>query len=125
LNRMYPANLLRANGAYSSFLETREAWLESEQRAQESLRNRVRVEVEWLRRGPKARATKAKARIANAESLITRLEDSESRSRTASAGISFDATDRQTKRLVEVEDVSVTLGGREILRNVSFALNNG
>lgn len=125
LNRMYPGCLMRAKGSYSTFLEAREAWLESEQKAQESLRNRVRVEVEWLRRGPKARATKAKARIANAESLIARLEDSESRSRTATADISFDATDRQTKRLVELEGVSVTLGEREILRNVSFGLNNG
>ncbi len=125
LNRIYPGGLLRAKGSYSSFLETREAWLESEQRAQEGLRNRVRTEVEWLRRGPKARATKAKARIANAESLIARLEDSESRSRTSTAGISFDATDRQTKRLVELEGVSVTLGDRRILDNISFSLNNG
>jgi ATP-binding cassette subfamily F protein uup len=125
LNRMYPDGLLRVKGSYSTFLETREAWLESERRAQGGLRNRVRTEIEWLRRGPKARATKSKARIANAESLIARLEDSESRSRTATAGISFDATQRQTKRLIELEGVSVSLGGREILRNISFGLNNG
>jgi ATP-binding cassette subfamily F protein uup len=125
LNRIYPDGLLRAKGIYSTFLETREAWLESAERAQEALRNRVRTEVEWLRRGPKARATKAKARIANAEILIARLEDSESRSRTSTAGISFDATQRQTKRLIEFEGVSVALGGREILRNISFGLNNG
>src|SRR5579863_1517771 len=92
MNRIYPGGLLRAKGSYSKFLEDREAWLEAEQRAQEGLRNRVRIEVEWLRRGPKARATKAKARIDNANALIARLEDSESRSRAATAGISFDAT---------------------------------
>ena len=125
LNRMYPGNMLRAKGSYSSFLETREAWMESAQKAQEALRNRVKTEVEWLRRGPKARTTKSKARIGNAENLIARLEDSESRSRTATAGIGFDATQRQTKRLIELEEVSVILGGREILHDVSFVLNNG
>jgi ATP-binding cassette subfamily F protein uup len=125
LNRIYTDGLLRVKGAYSKFLEDREAWLEAEQRAQEGLRNRVRTEIEWLRRGPKARATKAKARIDNAHELIARLEDSESRSRTVTAGISFDATNRQTKRLIELDNVTVELGGREILRNVRFSLHNG
>ncbi len=125
LNRIYADGLLRVQGSYSKFLEAREAWVEWQQRAQEALRNRVRTEIEWLRRGPKARATKARARIHAANAMIAQLAESESRSRTATAGISFDATDRQSRRLIEMDGVSVTLGGREILRNVSFALNKG
>ncbi len=119
LNRIYADGLLRVKGTYSKFLEAREAYVEWQQRAQESLRNRVRTEIEWLRRGPKARATKAKARIDNANSLIAQLADSEARSRTATAGIAFDATDRQTKRLIELENVAVELGDRTILRRTS------
>jgi ATP-binding cassette subfamily F protein uup len=125
LNRIYSEGLLRVKGGYAKFLEDREAYVDWQQRAQESLRNRVRVEMEWLRRGPKARATKAKARIDNANSLISELRESESRSHTTSAGISFDATGRQTKHLVEVENAAVTLGGREILRGVNLILTNG
>src|SRR5580704_15079632 len=125
LNRIYSDGLLRVKGSYSQFLEAREAWLESEQRAQESLRNRVRTEIEWLRRGPKARATKAKARIDNANALIAQLQDSESRSSFLAAGIVFDATQRQTKRLIEMENAAVTLGDREILHGVSFSLTAG
>ena len=94
LNRMYSAGLLRVKGGYSEFLQEREAYVEWQQRAQESLRNRVAIEMEWLRRGPKARATKAKARIDNANSLIADLRDAEARSRVATAGIAFDATGR-------------------------------
>lgn len=125
LNRMYPDGLLRVKGGYSDFLEASEAWIESEQRVQESLRNRVRTEIEWLRRGPKARATKAKARIDNANALIAQLKDSESRSSSLSAGIAFDATQRQTKRLIEMDNAAVTLGDREILRGVRFSLTAG
>jgi ATP-binding cassette subfamily F protein uup len=125
LNRIYSGGLLRVKGSYSAFLEAREAWLESEQRAQESLRNRVRTEIEWLRRGPKARATKAKARIDNANALIAQLQDSESRSSVLSAGIAFDATQRQTKRLIEMENAAVRLGDREIVRGVTFSLTAG
>ncbi|MGD0912106.1 MAG: ABC-F family ATP-binding cassette domain-containing protein [Terracidiphilus sp.] len=124
-NRIYSEGLLRVKGSYSKFLKERDAYVEWQQRAQESLRNRVKIEMEWLRRGPKARATKAKARIDNANSLIAELRDSESRSRTATAGIDFDATGRQTKRLVEIDRASISLGDREILRNVSVNLTNG
>ena len=125
LNRIYSEGLLRVKGGYSKFLEGREAYVEWQQRAQESLRNRVRIEMEWLRRGPKARTTKAKARIDTANALIAELRDSESRSRTGAAGIAFDSTGRQTKRLVEIENAAVTLGDREILRGVNLVLTNG
>jgi ATP-binding cassette subfamily F protein uup len=98
--------------------------MESQMRVQESLRNRVRTEVEWLRRGPKARATKAKARIDNANALIGKLADVDARLRTSTASISFDATDRETKRLIELEDVSVAFEDREIVRNVNLLLTN-
>lgn len=125
LNRIYAAGSLRVSGAYSRFLETREAYIEWQQRAQESLRNRVRNEIEWLRRGPKARTTKAKSRIDTANAMIAELADSEARTRTGTAGISFDATGRQTKRLIEVDSAAVELGGRTILRDISFSLING
>ncbi len=125
LNRIYSEGLLRVKGGYSKFLENREAYVEWQQRAQESLRNRVRTEMEWLRRGPKARTTKAKARIDNANALITELREAESRTRTSTTDISFDASGRQTKRLVEIENAAVTLGDREILRGVSINLTNG
>ncbi len=125
LNRIYSNGLLRVKGGYSRFLEEREAYVEWQQRAQESLRNRVRIEMEWLRRGPKARTTKSKARIDSANALIADLRDSESRTRYATAGIAFDATGRQTKRLIEVENAAVTFGDREILRGVNVTLTNG
>src|SRR5580658_1294623 len=125
LNRIYSDGLLRVKGSYSRFLEEREAYIEWQQRAQESLRNRVRIEMDWLRRGPKARTTKSKARIDNANSLISDLRDSESRTRIAAAGITFDATGRQTKRLIEVENAAVILGDREILRGINVTLTNG
>ena len=125
LSRVYAEGLLRVRGSYSRFLEERANYLSSQQRMQEGLQNRVKTEIEWLRRGPKARSTKAKARIDNAHDLIAQLADVNGRMRSATAGIGFDATDRQTKRLIEMEEVSITLGDREILHDVSFALFNG
>ena len=121
--RRRPAPASKA--ATQSFSRPAKPGSNRQQRAQESLRNRVRTEIEWLRRGPKARTTKSKARIDNANALIAQLQDSETRSSSLSAGIAFDATQRQTKRLIEMEDVAVTLGDREILRGVTFSLTAG
>ena len=125
LNRIYADGLLRVQGTYSKFLEAREAYQESQSRLEESLRNRVRTEIEWLRRGPKARATKAKARIDNANQLIGQLKEVSSRAQTATATIDFAATDRQTKRLVELNDVSIQLGDRGIVEHLNFLIANG
>ncbi|MDE1161571.1 MAG: ABC-F family ATP-binding cassette domain-containing protein [Acidobacteriaceae bacterium] len=125
LSRVYAEGLLRVRGGYSKFLEGREQYMEAQSKMQEGLRNRVKTEIEWLRRGPKARATKAKARIDNAHELIGKLAEVDSRTRTSSAGIAFDATDRQTKRLVEFEGVAITLGNKKIVEGLSFGLSNG
>ena len=125
LSRVYADGLLRVKGSYSKFLEGREAYMEAQSKLQDALKNRVKTEIEWLRRGPKARATKAKARIDNAHELIGQLKEVNARQQTSSAGIEFSGTERQTKRLVELENVSVELGGRRILEDLSFLIMNG
>ncbi|HEV2710324.1 MAG TPA: ABC-F family ATP-binding cassette domain-containing protein [Edaphobacter sp.] len=125
LNRVYADGLLRVKGSYSKFLEGKEAYMEAQTKLQDALKNRVKIEVDWLRRGPKARSTKAKARIDNANDLIGQLKEVNSRVQTATAGIDFSATERQTKRLVELEDVSITLGDRKIVEGLNFLITSG
>jgi len=105
LSRVYADGLLRVKGNFSRFLEEKQAYLEAQNRQMESLRNRVRTEIEWLRRGPKARTTKSKARIDTANAMIGQLADMSARTATTSAGIDFAASQRKTKRLVEFQNV--------------------
>ncbi len=125
LSRAYPGGLLRVPGNYSTFLMQKEEFLRAQEKHQEALENRVRTEIEWLRRGPKARATKAKARIDNANRLISELADLNTRTRTASAKIDFLATDRKTKRLVELEHVSYAIGDRTLFAGLDFIFTAG
>ena len=125
LSRAYPEGLLRVPGNYSSFLEKKEEFLLMQEKHQESLENRVRNEIEWLRRGPKARTTKAKARINTANQLIADLADLNARTRTASARIDFSATDRKTKRLLELDRVSYAFGDRKLFAGLDFIFTAG
>ncbi len=125
LNRAYPEGMLRVRGNYSAFLEKKEEFLKAQAKRQESLENRVRIEIEWLRRGPKARGTKAKARINKAQQMIGELADLNARARTVTADIEFSATDRKTKRLVELENLAFEIGGRTLFKNFDFVLTAG
>jgi ATP-binding cassette subfamily F protein uup len=115
LDRRYPGGLLQSTGSYADLLEKRDEVLRNEAAYQETLANLVRREVEWLRRGAKARTTKAKARIQNAERLIGELAEGKDRSATSSASIEFNASQRKTKRLWAGEDLSKTVGGNRVL----------
>jgi len=125
LNRVYAEGLLRVKGNFSKFLEDKQAYLEAQNRQMESLRNRVRTEIEWLRRGPKARTTKSKARIDTANAMIGQLAGMNARTASGTAGIDFAASQRKTKRLVEFDNVACSVGGRSLFRNLNFALVAG
>ena len=125
LNRVYPGGLLQTVGSYSDFLETRDALLKNEAAYQDTLANLVRREMEWLRRGPKARTTKAKARIDAAGRLIEELEESRDRARVATAGIDFTSSGRKSKRLWLGKGLRKKLGDRSIVDHLDLLLTPG
>jgi ATP-binding cassette subfamily F protein uup len=125
LARSYENGYLRVNGNYSTFLEAKEVYLHAQRKRQEALENLVHTEIEWLRRGPKARTTKSKARIDTAHELIGELSDLNSRTKTTSAKIDFSSTDRKTKRLITLDDVTYEIGGRTLFDGIHFTVTSG
>ena len=125
LNRAYAGGLFRVKAGFSRFLEERQAYFEAQSRQEQALRNRVRTEIEWLRRGPKARTTKSKARIHAAEAMIGELTEIGARGAAGTAGIDFSASDRKTRRLVEFADVRCDVAGRTLFSGLNFALTAG
>lgn len=125
LSRVYPNGSLRVRGNYSRFLEKKEEFLHAQSKRQEALENLVHNEIEWLRRGAKARTRKSKARIDKAGELMGELGDLNTRTRTATAQLDFSATDRKTKRLIELEDVSYQIGDRTLFAGLNFVVTAG
>ena len=125
LNRAYPNGLIRVRGTYTTFLEKKEEFLHSLAKRQESLENLVHNEIEWLRRGAKARTRKSKARIDKANELMGELADLNARTRTVVADIDFTATDRKTKRLVELDHLTYKIGGRTLFDSLNFIITAG
>ncbi|MGO8796371.1 MAG: ABC-F family ATP-binding cassette domain-containing protein [Candidatus Sulfotelmatobacter sp.] len=125
LNKAYPDGLLRVAGSYTRFLEKKEEFLHAQSKRQEALENLVHREIEWLRHGAKARTRKSKARISKAGDLMNELADLNARTRSGTAQIDFSATDRKTKRLIELENVSCEVGGRALFSGLNFVITAG
>jgi len=126
LNRRYPDGYLRVEGNYSEFLQRRLAVFDQQDQQEQVLANKFRRELEWLRRGPKARTTKATARIDAAYELKDELAATRGRNaQGARAGIEFEASERKTRKLVEVIGAEVTRGDKRLFSGLDLTLGPG
>lgn len=126
LSAAYPQGSLSIDGNYSKFLEKREQFLAGQAQQQQSLANQVRREIEWLRRGPKARTTKAKYRVDEAGRMQQELADLRTRnSQNKRVDVDFAASDRRSNKLINLKNVSKSLGGRRLFGDLSVVLERG
>ena len=126
INPAYEDGALRVAGNYSTFLEAKEEYLHAQRNRQEALENRVHTEIEWLRRGPKARTTKSKARIDKAHELIGELAEMNARTRDAPARkLIFRRRIGKTKQLITLDDVSYAMGERTLFDDLHFIITSG
>ena len=125
INRAYPLGIFSAPGNYSRFLEKRSEFLRAQSKEQQALENLVQREIEWLRRGAKARTTKSKARIQDAGELQEQLVDVSTRNRKGTTSIDFTATGRMSKRLIAAENLSKSMSGRLLFGGLDLVIPPG
>ncbi|NOX25561.1 MAG: ABC-F family ATP-binding cassette domain-containing protein [Deltaproteobacteria bacterium] len=124
LNRAYPKGYLRVEGKYEDFLRRKEELLAAQEKTGAAMANRLRREIEWLSRGPKARATKANYRIEAAAQLQDEVREIRSRnSQGGKMALSFAGTRRQTKKLLTARNLSKSWGGRSIFSKLNLQLS--
>ena len=125
VSRVYPSGLFETDGPYSEFLTRRDDFLAGQAAYEESLANTVRREIEWLRRGAKARSTKAKGRIKEADRLVEELRDARARGATRTAGIDFIASGRRSRKLLVARGLAKSRGGRPLIRDLDLTITPG
>jgi len=102
---------------YSKFLELkseREELLKSSERKRQNL---LRKELEWIRRGAKARSTKQKARIERFEKLQEQQEIVSSENIEIMVGSS-----RLGRKVIELENIFKSYSGVNLISNFSYIL---
>ncbi|MFH2008094.1 MAG: ABC-F family ATP-binding cassette domain-containing protein [bacterium] len=122
LDRRHPGGVLAIDGRYTDLVEKRQAALEARAQHEAAVATKVRRELEWLRRGPKARTTKAKGRIDEARALISELDQLKAQNLGGTATIDFSASGRKTKRLLVATGLGKSLGDRRLFGELDLLL---
>jgi ATP-binding cassette subfamily F protein uup len=86
-----------------------------------------RRELAWLRRGARARTTKAKGRIQDVHELMADLAAIEQRiaAKNTVKQTAFAASQRSTKELIRAEGLSKALGGKQLFSGLDLVASPG
>lgn len=115
-------------GNYSTYLEKKETEAEIEANTERRIESVLRFERDWLRRGPCARGTKAKARIQRDMALINREKFQEDK------GFTFHVEGRRLGgKVLELHNISKNFAkgfaenkdNHPVLKNFSYTFNKG
>ena len=108
---------------YDTYLERKELALAAEAREQAEFDKKLAKEEVWIRTGIRARRTRNEGRVRALEAL--RVERGARRERTGSVRLQVQEGERSGKLVVEARNVSVALGNRTIVRNLSATIMRG
>jgi ATP-binding cassette subfamily F protein uup len=108
------------DGGYEDYLEAKAERLAHEARTEANRQNFLRRELEWLRRQPKARTTKQKARIERAEAAKAVAAPKQEKA----AVLALDAA-RTGKTILELRKLRLELGGVTLVEDLDFILTPG
>src|SRR3954471_9644593 len=110
-------------GAFGDYLEQKAERFAHAERVESNRQNFLRKEIEWLRRGPKARSTKQKARIQHAETAIS-AEGLRVRGEVELGGLETGSS-RLGGTILELRDVSIDVAGVRLIDNLTLHLVKG
>ncbi|TMN23874.1 ABC-F family ATP-binding cassette domain-containing protein [Lentibacillus cibarius] len=113
-------HLYTYEGNYELFLEKKAEREALERSYEQKHQNILKKEIAWLKRGPKARGTKQKARIDRVEQMKQKKYTTESRD------VSFEAgSARLGKKVIELEDIAKSYDGKQVLQDFHFLVVPG
>ncbi len=108
-------------GNYSSWLEQKEARLETEEKTSSARRKAMQAELEWVRTNPKGRHAKSKARLARFDELSSETEQK----RNETHEIYIPPGPRLGDNVVEAKNLNKGFGERLLIENLNFKLPPG
>ena len=108
-------------GNYSSWLEQKEARLETENKQIDAHMKAMKQELEWVRSNPKARQAKSKSRLARFEEMSSQ----EYQKRNETQEIFIPVGERLGDKVIEFNGVTKTFGDKLLMDNVSFNIPAG
>ncbi len=108
-------------GNYSSWLEQKRKRLEQEEKEETARQRTLASELEWIRKNPKARQAKSKARINAYDELL----QAAAKDKITTANINIPMTERLGDLVIEAEHITKGYGDRILIDDLSFKIPKG
>ena len=108
-------------GNYTSWLEQKQKRIEQEQREENARQKTLANELEWIRKNPKARQAKSKARINAYEELLAQS----AKEQITQAYINIPMTERLGDMVIEAKNISKAYGDKVLIDDLSFRIPKG
>ncbi|PKL38411.1 MAG: ABC transporter ATP-binding protein [Spirochaetae bacterium HGW-Spirochaetae-1] len=108
---------------YKTFLQRKEAWLESEETQNALFDKKLAAEEIWIRKGIKARRTRNEGRVRELEKM--RRDRSLRREQQGSVKMEIQQTERSGKLVIEAENISFGYGEQDIITSFSTTILRG
>lgn len=123
----YPGGTFEVRGNYTEFVRRKGEFLDGQAAAQSALANRVRRDTAWLEQGVQARRTRNKTQLADTFERRAELEAITFRNEVGSrtTNIDFQSTERKTKKLLSLHNVSKSIGGKKLFDSLELTLATG
>lgn len=107
-------------GGWETFLMGRDERIERERKAEANRQNFLRTEIEWLRRQPKARTGKQKARMDRAQTALSQAPQQKTQA------LRLDLKEQRLgSTILETKDLVVEFPGRRLVDGLTFQLLKG
>ena len=108
-------------GNYTTWLETKEKRLATEQKQEDAHAKAMKEELEWVRKNPKGRQAKSKARVAAYEELASQ----EFQKRSETKELYIPPGPRLGDNVIQVNNVGKKYGDRWLYKGLNFTVPRG
>ncbi|ODX31660.1 energy-dependent translational throttle protein EttA [Vibrio parahaemolyticus] len=108
-------------GNYTSWLEQKDARLQQEASQESARQKTIEKELEWVRKNPKGRQAKSKARMARFEEL----QNTEHQKRNETNELFIPPGERLGDKVIEVKNLTKSFDGRVLIDDLSFNMPKG
>lgn len=108
-------------GNYTAFLESKAIRQEIAENSEKKRQKFLKDELEWVRAGVKARTTKSRSRL----DAFYAVKDKDAPEREGEIDLLIPPPPRLGNTIVDLEDVSITLGDRTLFRHLNLSLEEG
>lgn len=125
LNKRYPKGIFFAEETLPAFFQLKENFLNALIQKEAHLTAKLRNEVDWLKRSPKARTTKSRSRVQKAKEMQEELSFLKEKNRSQKIDLSFSESDRETRKLLVAKNITKSFKEQPLFRGLDITLSPG